>query len=221
MQMARFHFFWWLNSIPLYIYIHIYKYHSFVDGHPCSFHSLAIVDITAINIWCTCPFGSYTVFFTSIRTPGSFIYLFTHINRWSNTTFFDVQMYYNVLPLNTMLTALFHCLTKSSSSLCHLMRKNIWTQSSLHIREWRLHPSVCAGKINVDVCPAHTPSCSPEYSPSKYIHNENHTSPLLLPPSMLKTPSYVPELLTWLITPLPHKLHSFLPANLFWYSNLT
>lgn len=113
-----------------------------------------------------------------------------HINRWSNTIFFDVQMYYNVLLLNTMLTVPFHCLTKSSSSLCHLIRRNIWTQSSLHIREWRLHPSVCAGKINVDiVCPAHTPSCSSEYSPSKYIKNKNYTSPLPLPPSMLKTPS--------------------------------
>lgn len=124
--------------------------------------------------------------------------------------------------LSTALTAPFYHLTKSWSSLCYLIRKNIATLNSFHMRKWRLHPSICADKMNVDaLCPAHAPSHSSEYSPSKFIQNKNHTSPLPLPTSLVKTQLYVPGLLTWLITSLPHLLHSSLPPNLFWNSNLT
>ena len=56
LQMAKFHSFLWLNSIPLciYIYIYIYIYHIFiqssVDGHLGSSHILVIVNNVAMNI---------------------------------------------------------------------------------------------------------------------------------------------------------------------------
>ena len=50
LQMAKFHSFLWLSSIPLCVYIyHIFFNHSSVNGHLGSFHVMAIVNYAAIN----------------------------------------------------------------------------------------------------------------------------------------------------------------------------
>ena len=45
-------FFLWPSNIPLYIYTHTHVFflHSFVNGHLCYFHVLAIVNSAAVNI---------------------------------------------------------------------------------------------------------------------------------------------------------------------------
>ena len=57
LQMTRFHSFWWLSNIPVYVCVcvcvcvyHIFCIHSCVNGHLGSFHILAIMDIVVINI---------------------------------------------------------------------------------------------------------------------------------------------------------------------------
>ena len=50
LQMALFHSFLWLSTIPLHIYKIIFFIHSFVNGHTNFFHVLAIVNSGAMNI---------------------------------------------------------------------------------------------------------------------------------------------------------------------------
>ena len=49
LQIALFHSFLWLSSIPLYLN-HIFFIHSSVNGHLGYFHVLAIVNSAAVNI---------------------------------------------------------------------------------------------------------------------------------------------------------------------------
>ena len=58
LQMAKFHSFLWLSSIPLEIYIsHIFFIHLSVDGHLGCFHVLATVNSGAMNIGVHVSFG--------------------------------------------------------------------------------------------------------------------------------------------------------------------
>ena len=50
LQMALFHSFLWLSTIPLHIYKRIFFIHSFVSGHTDFFHVLATVNSGAMNI---------------------------------------------------------------------------------------------------------------------------------------------------------------------------
>ena len=50
LQMAKFHYFLWLSSIPLYIYTIIFFIHSSVDGLLGCVRTLAIINNAAMNI---------------------------------------------------------------------------------------------------------------------------------------------------------------------------
>ena len=64
LQMALFHSFLWLSTIPLHIYKRIFFIHSFVNGHTDFFHVLATVNSGAMNI------GVHVFFFKVVYFPG-------------------------------------------------------------------------------------------------------------------------------------------------------
>ena len=68
LQMAKFHSFLWLSSIPLYIH-HIFI-HSSVDGHSGCFPILATVNNTAMNIRVHASFWISVFVFSGIPRSG-------------------------------------------------------------------------------------------------------------------------------------------------------
>ena len=61
LQMAKFHYFLWLSSIPLYIYTIIFFIHSSVDGLLGCVRTLAIINNAAMNIGVHVSFLSFQI----------------------------------------------------------------------------------------------------------------------------------------------------------------